>query len=56
MGFKMKDDAVMELFKEVDTDDSGKIDINEFINVICPGATTVISRLRHISFPPLIVF
>jgi Ca2+-binding EF-hand superfamily protein len=27
----MKDDAVMELFKEVDTDDSGKIDINEFI-------------------------
>ena len=34
------------LFAVGDINGAGELDINEFINVICPGATTVISRIR----------
>ena len=33
-----------------DINNDGEIDINEFINVMCPAATTVITRISS-SFP-----
>jgi hypothetical protein len=37
--------GVQALFAVGDINNDGEIDINEFINVMCPAATTVITRI-----------
>ena len=49
-GSRFTSKEIEALFAVGDINGDGELDINEFINVICPGATTVISRLRNISF------
>jgi len=44
-GSKFTDKEIEALFAVGDINGDGELDINEFINVICPGATTVISRI-----------
>ena len=51
-GSRFTSKEIEALFAVGDINGDGELDINEFINVICPGATTVISRLRNISFFP----
>lgn len=47
-GSRFTNQEIEALFAVGDINGDGELDINEFINVICPGATTVISRLRNI--------
>ena len=49
-GSRFTSKEIEALFAVGDINGDGELDINEFINVICPGATTVISRLRNSSF------
>ena len=49
-GSRFTSKEIEALFAVGDINGDGELDINEFINVICPGATTVISRLRNILF------
>jgi len=44
-GCKFSAREIEALFAVGDVNGDGEIDINEFINVMCPGATTVISRI-----------
>merc|ERR1719495_2533188 len=44
-GCKFSAKEIEALFAIGDVNGDGEIDINEFINVMCPGATTVISRI-----------
>jgi len=44
-GCKFNAKEIEALFAIGDINGDGEIDINEFINVMCPGATTVISRI-----------
>jgi len=44
-GCKFSAKEIEALFAVGDINGDGEIDINEFINVMCPGATTVISRI-----------
>ena len=37
---------IQALFAIGDVNNDGDIDIHEFINVICPAATTVITRIK----------
>ena len=45
-GSRFTNKEIEALFAVGDINGDGELDINEFINVICPGATTVISRIR----------
>ena len=47
-GSRFTSKEIEALFAVGDINGDGELDINEFINVICPGATTVISRLRNV--------
>lgn len=44
-GCKFSAKEIEALFAVGDVNGDGEIDINEFINVMCPGATTVIARI-----------
>ena len=44
-GCKFSAKEIEALFAVGDINGDGEIDINEFINVMCPGATTVITRI-----------
>eukprot|EP00092_Neocalanus_flemingeri_P026177 GFUD01028374.1.p1 GENE.GFUD01028374.1~~GFUD01028374.1.p1 ORF type:complete len:1019 (+),score=296.62 GFUD01028374.1:74-3058(+) len=44
-GCKFSAKEIEALFAVGDINGDGEIDINEFINVMCPGATTVVSRI-----------
>jgi len=44
-GSRFTNKEIEALFAVGDINGDGELDINEFINVICPGATTVISRI-----------
>ena len=45
-GTKFNSKEIEALFAVGDINSDGEIDINEFLNVMCPAATTVISRIR----------
>jgi len=44
-GTKLTGVEIEALFAVGDINSDGELDMNEFINVLCPGATTVISRI-----------
>jgi len=45
-GTKFNSKEIEALFAVGDINNDGEIDINEFLNVMCPGATTVIARIK----------
>ena len=47
-GSRFTNKEIEALFAVGDVNGDGELDINEFINVICPGATTVFSRIRFL--------
>merc|ERR1719495_2107394 len=47
-GCKFSAKEIEALFAIGDVNGDGELDINEFINVMCPGATTVISRISSL--------
>merc|ERR1719323_1159896 len=44
-GSRFTNKEIEALFAVGDVNGDGELDINEFINVICPGATTIITRI-----------
>jgi len=49
-GTRFNSKEIEALFAVGDINNDGEIDINEFLNVMCPAATTVIARIRS-QFP-----